>query len=126
MMVGCLVTIVAAFMQAFAPKGNLGCFIAGRVIIGVGQGIALSETTRDPPSLFPSLAMSCCDNRKRAPPPPFSCVLTLFPPTNSQRPRVHQRDRAGQHPGPDHGPLADVLLCRVFHRVRTTPGNYSL
>lgn len=42
MMFGCFVTIIAAFMQCFAPKGVLGCFIAGRVIIGIGQGIALS------------------------------------------------------------------------------------
>ncbi|TDZ28954.1 Quinate permease [Colletotrichum spinosum] len=39
---GCLVTIVAAFMQAFAPRHNLGVFIAGRVIIGIGQGLALT------------------------------------------------------------------------------------
>ena len=41
---GCLVTIAAAFMQAFAPRGVLGCFIAGRVLIGVGQGLALSKS----------------------------------------------------------------------------------
>ncbi len=41
--IGCLVTIVATFMQAFAPRGNLGCFIGGRVLVGVGQGMALSE-----------------------------------------------------------------------------------
>lgn len=40
---GCLVTIIAAFMQAFAPRHNLGVFIAGRVIIGIGQGLALSR-----------------------------------------------------------------------------------
>ncbi|KAL2202472.1 major facilitator superfamily transporter sugar [Sarocladium strictum] len=40
---GCLLTIVAAFMQAFAPKGVLGCFIAGRVLIGMGQGLALTS-----------------------------------------------------------------------------------
>ncbi|KAF4811134.1 Quinate permease [Colletotrichum siamense] len=39
---GCLVTIIAAFMQAFAPRHNLGVFIAGRVIIGLGQGMALT------------------------------------------------------------------------------------
>ncbi|KAF6813990.1 sugar transporter [Colletotrichum plurivorum] len=39
---GCAVTIIAAFMQAFAPRHNLGVFIAGRVIIGIGQGLALT------------------------------------------------------------------------------------
>lgn len=40
--IGCFLTIVATLMQTFSPRGNLGCFIAGRVVIGVGQGIALS------------------------------------------------------------------------------------
>ncbi|KAH9884709.1 general substrate transporter [Xylariomycetidae sp. FL2044] len=40
--VGCFVTIIATFMQAFAPYHNLGCFIGGRVLIGLGQGIALT------------------------------------------------------------------------------------
>lgn len=38
--IGCFLTIIATFMQTFSP--NLGCFIAGRVVIGLGQGIALS------------------------------------------------------------------------------------
>lgn len=40
--VGCFVTIIATFMQTFSPFHNLGCFIGGRVIIGLGQGIALT------------------------------------------------------------------------------------
>lgn len=40
--IGCFLTIIATFMQTFSPKGNLGCFIGGRVLIGIGQGIALS------------------------------------------------------------------------------------
>jgi hypothetical protein len=40
--IGCFLTVCATFMQAFAPRGNLGCFIGGRVLIGVGQGLALS------------------------------------------------------------------------------------
>ncbi|KAK7730354.1 hypothetical protein SLS53_009054 [Cytospora paraplurivora] len=39
---GCFVTICATMLQTFAPKGNLGCFMAGRVIVGVGQGMALT------------------------------------------------------------------------------------
>jgi MFS family permease len=43
MATGCVLVIVATFMQAFAPVHGLGCFLAGRCIIGIGQGIALSE-----------------------------------------------------------------------------------
>ncbi|KAL2820777.1 general substrate transporter [Aspergillus granulosus] len=39
---GCVLVIVSTFMQAFSPRHNIGCFIAGRVIIGIGQGIALT------------------------------------------------------------------------------------
>jgi sugar porter (SP) family MFS transporter len=39
---GAFFVIIATFMQTFAPKGNLGCFIAGRVFIGIGQGLALT------------------------------------------------------------------------------------
>lgn len=42
MFLGCFVTIVATMMQAFTPKGKVGVFIAGRVIIGIGQGLALT------------------------------------------------------------------------------------
>lgn len=44
MAIGCFITIIAAFMQAFAPRGKLGVFIAGRVLIGIGQGTALSKS----------------------------------------------------------------------------------
>lgn len=40
--IGCFVTIIATFMQAFAPRHQIGCFIAGRVLIGLGQGMALT------------------------------------------------------------------------------------
>ncbi|PSR80161.1 major facilitator superfamily transporter sugar [Coniella lustricola] len=39
---GCLVTVFATFMQTFAPKGNLACFMAGRFFVGFGQGMALT------------------------------------------------------------------------------------
>jgi MFS family permease len=42
MFAGCFVTIIATFMQAFTPRHNIGVFIAGRVIIGIGQGLALT------------------------------------------------------------------------------------
>ncbi|RBR08203.1 uncharacterized protein FIESC28_10395 [Fusarium coffeatum] len=40
--IGCFITIIAAIIQAFAPKGKLGVFIVGRVLIGIGQGTALT------------------------------------------------------------------------------------
>ncbi|UKZ50460.1 hypothetical protein TrVGV298_004723 [Trichoderma virens] len=43
MWTGCFLTVIATFMQAFAPRHNLGCFIAGRVLVGLGQGIALTS-----------------------------------------------------------------------------------
>lgn len=42
MFAGCFITIIATFMQAFTPYHNIGLFIAGRVIIGIGQGLALT------------------------------------------------------------------------------------
>lgn len=42
MATGCVFVIAATFMQTFAP--NLAVFIAGRVIIGIGQGLALSKS----------------------------------------------------------------------------------
>ena len=43
MATGAFMTIIATFMQTFAPEHTFGVFIAGRVIIGIGQGIALSK-----------------------------------------------------------------------------------
>ncbi len=43
MCVGCVLVIIATFMQTFATRGNIGTFIGGRCIIGIGQGVALSE-----------------------------------------------------------------------------------
>jgi MFS family permease len=45
MAIGCAFVIVATFMQTFSPRGNIGCFIGGRVLIGIGQGIALSKSS---------------------------------------------------------------------------------
>jgi hypothetical protein len=41
--IGCVITIAATFVQTFAPYHKLGVFIFGRVLIGLGQGIALSK-----------------------------------------------------------------------------------
>jgi MFS family permease len=40
---GCAITVVATFIQCFAPYHNLGCFMAGRVLIGAGQAFAISK-----------------------------------------------------------------------------------
>jgi sugar porter (SP) family MFS transporter len=40
--VGSLFVVLATFLQTFAPKGNIGMFIGGRVLVGVGQGLALT------------------------------------------------------------------------------------
>ncbi|KAJ5204482.1 Major facilitator superfamily domain general substrate transporter [Penicillium cinerascens] len=42
MATGCVLVIAATFMQTFAPRHSLACFLAGRCIIGIGQGIALT------------------------------------------------------------------------------------
>jgi MFS family permease len=48
MAIGCFITIIATFIQTFSPRGQLGCFIGGRVVIGLGQGIALSVYSTSP------------------------------------------------------------------------------
>ncbi len=50
--IGCFITIIASFVQAFAPIHKVGVFIFGRVLIGIGQGIALSEFHRYHPVLL--------------------------------------------------------------------------
>jgi MFS family permease len=42
MAAGAILVIIATLMQTFAPRGQIGTFIAGRVIIGIGQGLALT------------------------------------------------------------------------------------
>lgn len=42
MAAGAALVIIATFMQTFTPRGNVACFIGGRVLIGMGQGLALS------------------------------------------------------------------------------------
>ncbi|GAM33559.1 hypothetical protein TCE0_011r00538 [Talaromyces pinophilus] len=41
--IGCVFVIVATFLQCFAPYHSIGCFLAGRCLIGIGQGIALTS-----------------------------------------------------------------------------------
>ncbi|WPG99617.1 Quinate permease [Acrodontium crateriforme] len=42
MVAGACFVILATFLQTFSPRGDIGCFIAGRVFIGIGQGLALT------------------------------------------------------------------------------------
>jgi len=42
MAVGAVAVIIATFMQTFASRGQIAVFIAGRVLIGIGQGLSLS------------------------------------------------------------------------------------
>jgi MFS family permease len=44
MAVGCVMVMAATFMQAFAPRHDMASFLAGRCIIGIGQGVALSKS----------------------------------------------------------------------------------
>lgn len=55
MAVGSLLVIIATLIQTFSPRGNIGCFIGGRVVIGLGQGLALSKSTL----LFINTSYSC-------------------------------------------------------------------
>lgn len=52
---GCFLTIIATFVQAFAPRHNLGAFIGGRVLIGIGQGLALSTSLLTNPLTSPAM-----------------------------------------------------------------------
>jgi MFS family permease len=58
--IGCFITVIATLIQAFAPKHQVGVFILGRVIIGIGQGMALSE-------LCPQIILNHLVNRLQLP-----------------------------------------------------------
>lgn len=40
MATGATLVVIATFMQCFGPRGNIGLFIGGRVLVGMGQGVA--------------------------------------------------------------------------------------
>lgn len=89
---GAVCVIIATFMQAFSPRGEVGCFIAGRVLIGIGQGLALSEYSR--------LSIKA-----------WAKVLTW----NSFWFDLHWRTGSSRDPWKNHVVLADVLLCGLVH-----------
>ncbi|THX43547.1 general substrate transporter [Aureobasidium pullulans] len=39
---GATLVIIATFIQTFTPRHNLACYIVGRVVVGLGQGLALT------------------------------------------------------------------------------------
>lgn len=41
--VGCFLVVVSTFIQCWTPRHHLGVFMGGRVILGFGQGLALSK-----------------------------------------------------------------------------------
>ena len=57
---GCFITIIATFIQAFSPHHKIGVFIFGRVLIGIGQGIALSKPDLCIGSRKAQLTLSSC------------------------------------------------------------------
>lgn len=99
MATGCVLVIAATFMQTFAPRHSLACFLAGRCIIGIGQGIALSKF------VFFLTNGNCCLF--------MNWRLTLA--SHSRRSHLHRGAGSARDPGQDHDVLADVLLCWIFH-----------
>ncbi|KAI5295956.1 hypothetical protein KEM52_006304 [Ascosphaera acerosa] len=43
MFTGCVLVIIATFIQTFAPRGKIAAFLVGRCVVGVGQGVALTS-----------------------------------------------------------------------------------
>lgn len=84
MAVGAALVIVATFMQTFAPRGSVATFIGGRVIVGIGQGLALSKC--------------CLLVRNRVALTGYSC-----------RSHLYWRACSYRDPWKDHVFLADVL-----------------
>lgn len=88
--IGAILVIISTFLQTFSPQGSIGMFMAGRIIIGVGQGLALSK-------LLSSNVKQPTNGR-------FSRWIHLYrrasPPGDSRQ---------------DHVSLANLLQCRIFH-----------
>ena len=87
---GAILVIISTLLQTFAPKGNIGMFMAGRVIIGVGQGLALSKSRS-------SIIVDPTNNRF------------------SRRIYLHRRASAPRDSWQDHVAMADFLQCRLVH-----------
>lgn len=48
MAIGSVFIMIGAILETFTPRHEIGCFIAGRAVIGLGQGIALCTSSRPP------------------------------------------------------------------------------
>jgi len=92
--IGCFLTIIATFVQTWSPKGNLGCFIGGRVLIGLGQGIALSKYSSSTTKIQANQTFYA------------SCWSSL-----------HRGTCASRNTWEDYGFLAALLLGRIIHRL---------
>jgi MFS family permease len=89
--IGAILVIISTLLQTFSPRGNIGMFMAGRIIIGVGQGLALSKS---PPDVFRNPS----DDWR------FSCRIDLYRRASSPRDSWQ-----------DHVSVADFLQCRLVH-----------
>lgn len=90
--IGAILVIISTLLQTFSPRGNIGMFMAGRIIIGVGQGLALSKLIS-----------------------PFN---TVRQPSNNRFSRRIDLHRRASPPGDsrkDHVSMADFLQCRFLH-----------
>jgi MFS family permease len=88
--IGAILVIISTLLQTFAPKGNIGMFMAGRVIIGVGQGLALSKL-------------------------PFSVGGISSNDRHSRRIHLHRRASPSRDPWQDHVSVADFLQRGFIH-----------
>lgn len=96
MAVGTVLIMVGAILETFTPRHVIGCFIAGRAVIGFGQGIALCTTLTPLPLGRPA------DHGSHAP---------------SRRPCLHWRDNTIQDPRDRHDLLAGRILLRPILRL---------
>lgn len=83
-------------MQCFAPRHGMGTFMAGRVIIGAGQALAIGTI-----------------------PQGLSIKFLLIPnlKITSRWSYLHRRSHPFKHPRCHHGVLANVLLRRLLRRL---------
>jgi MFS family permease len=68
-MVGCFFVIVATFVSTFTPR-TMGGFIAGRALVGIGQGIALPAG--------PTYISEIADSESRGKIMSFWCVPLVY------------------------------------------------
>ena len=89
--IGAILVIISTLLQTFSPRGNIGMFMAGRIIIGVGQGLALSKSL---PIFFDRNSSDC---------------------RFSRRIHLHRRASTPRDSRQDHVSVADLLQRRLVH-----------